>query len=561
MSIRALSFFTVAYTGESLQVRKKSSILTIIALGFGFIALVFAILMAATKAMVVAAVFVGLSLFCAIVLALLRSGRYDAASSLFLYGLFAAMFVAIKFDQYQDVYETYVFGTLGCFLLVVTTLVANRPAQAVVIGILDLAAIEALYWIDAFPKDGGKVTTLAIQNLATSSIMVGLSAAVAAYLVGLTSGLIREVEREAETAERSYEELGTAMGAAQSSSQRIGESLSSSMARTSESIESLRVRVERIARGMDELDGALGNSGEANRRAEDCQGEVKVALNAYSDQVARASSAIEEMAAAAASLANQASSKQEAVRELVNTSRAGENVLASMNQSMEQIQESAKRVSELSAIIGDVADRTNLLGMNASIEAAHAGQAGRGFAVVANEIRGLSVETAKSARVIADTLKDVQAAIGSTVAKSAEAKASFKKISEDIRGVSLMIDELLSSIQELSSGSSDVVSAVEAVADLTRRTEETVSRATVGMGESLAGMDAVAEIASRVRVETSEMSDRFDAMRKDSDDVRSLGSENLGTIQALKSSLDGFARKSSRNEKRTRGIRVKQAAR
>jgi methyl-accepting chemotaxis protein len=555
-----IPFFTGSYSEQSLQIRKKSRILAILALNFGVIALAFAILMAMTKAVLVAAVFVGIALFCAAVLALLKSGKYNAASSLFLYGLFSAMFVAIKFDQYQDVYETYVFGTLGCFLLVVATLVADRSSQAVIIGVLDLGAIEALYWLDAFPKDGGKVTTLAIQNLATSSLMVALAAVVAAYLVNLTRELISEVEREAETAERSYEELGIAMGAAQSSSQRIGESLSSSMARTSESIESLSVRVERIARGMDELDGALGKSGEANRQADDCQGEVKVALNAYSDQVARASSAIEEMAAAATALANQASSKQEAVRQLVNTSKTGESVLASMSQSMEQIQESAKRISELSAIIGDVADRTNLLGMNASIEAAHAGQAGRGFAVVANEIRGLSVEAAKSARVIADTLKETQTAIASTVAKNVEARASFKKIAEDIRGVSLMIEELLASIQELSSGSSDVVSAVEAVADLTRRTEETVSRATEGMGESLAGMDAVAEIASRVRVETSEMSERFDTMRKDSDDVRSLGSENLGTIQALKSSLDGFAKKGSGTDKKARGIRIKQPA-
>jgi methyl-accepting chemotaxis protein len=238
-----------------------------------------------------------------------------------------------------------------------------------------------------------------------------------------------------------------------------------------------------------------------------------------------------------------------------------------MSQSMDQIQESAKRVVELSAIIGDVADRTNLLGMNASIEAAHAGAAGRGFAVVANEIRALSVETGKSARVIADTLKESQAVIGSSVAKSGEALASFRKITEDVRGVSLMIEELLSSIQELSAGSADVVSAVEAVADLTRSTEIAVDRSCVGMGDSLRGMDAVAEIASRVRVETSEMSTRFDEMRKDSDDVRKLGQDNLGTIQALKASLEAFSRKNSGSPGElepvppARGIRIKSIAR
>jgi methyl-accepting chemotaxis protein len=538
-----------------MQIRKKSRILAAIGLAFALLSLAFAALMAATGAFVVAATFLGLCAFCCAVLALLRAGKYHVASSLLLYGLFAAMFVAIKFDQYVDVYEAYVFGTLGCFLLVVTTLVADRPSQAVFIGILDLAAIEALYWIDAFPKDGGKVTILAVQNLATSSLMVGIGAIVAAYIVRLTSGLIAEVEREAQTVQRSYAELNAAIGSAQSSSQRIGESLTASVARTSESIESLSAKVLGISDGMDRLDDALRRSGSANARAEECQGEVKAALSAYSDQVARASAAIEEMAAAADSLSRQASSKKEAVRNLAETSRAGEGVLSSMAAAMGQIRESSKKVAELSAIIGDVADRTNLLGMNASIEAAHAGNAGRGFAVVANEIRALSVETAKSARVIADTLRETETAVQSSVVKADEAMSSFKRIAEEIQGVSLMIEELLASVQELSSGSADVVASVETVADLTRRTEEAVSRSCEGMSESLAGMEAVAKVAESVRSETDEMSKRFDDMRHDSEDVRKLGGENLETIVALKAQLG------SRGEAGSRGIQVKVAAR
>jgi len=104
-----------------------------------------------------------------------------------------------------------------------------------------------------------------------------------------------------------------------------------------------------------------------------------------------------------------------------------------------------------------------------------------------------------------------------------------------------MIEELLASIQELSAGSKDVVAAVEVVAQLTRSTEAAVDRSGDGMDESLRGMDAVAEIASRVRVQSSEMSARFDDMREDAEEVRRLGGENLGTIQALRASLDGFA--------------------
>jgi len=557
-----LSYFTLKYDGDSLQVRKKTRILTGLALGFGSVSLVLALLMAATKAMVVAGVFVGIALFCAGVLALLRAGKYSLASSTFLYGLFTAMFIAIKFDQYVNVYESYVFGMLGCFLLLVTTLIASESRQAIWIGVLNLGAIEALYWLDSFPKDEGTVTFLAIQNLAVASILTAIATLVASYLVSLTNSLLAEVEHEARTAARSYEDLNAAMGKAQSSSLQIGESLSTSMERTSESIESLRSRVLEIARGMDELDGALGISGKASHRAEDSQAEVRASLKSYSDQVSRASAAIEEMAAAASSLQNQASNKREAVANLVEASKQGESVIASMSQSMGEIQESAKRVADLGAIIGDIADRTNLLGMNASIEAAHAGAAGRGFAVVAGEIRSLSVEAAKSAHVIGDTLKQVLSAISTTSSKSGKALDSFRKISVDIHGVSEMIEELLASIVEVSTGSADVVSAVETISALTRSAEESVSRSGQGLDESLKSMNSVAAIASRVRVETAEMSKGFDEMRRDSEAVRRLGGENLGTIQALRASLDGFARNGGSSNPRptSRGIRIKRRA-
>jgi methyl-accepting chemotaxis protein len=566
MRFDPLAFFTVKYADSSLQVRKKSRILATMGVTFGLISVLFSVLMAVTRSVVPSFVFAGLVVFCAAVLALLRAEKYHVASSAFLYGMMAAMFIAIKFGEYaSNVYNTYVMGTLGCFLLVVTALVADRPVQAIVIGVLNLASIETIYWVDCFPNDHDVVTTLAIQNLSVSSLMTILGAGIAAYLVRMTTQLLGEVEREAVKAERSYDELNTAMTQAQRSSQRIGESLAESVARTSDSISELRAAVLGIGAGMDELDGALDRSGEANRKADGYQGEVRKALAAYSEQVGRASAAIEEMAAAAGSLASQASKKKEAVIALVETSRAGEGMLSSTTASIELIKDSSTRLAELAAIIGDVADRTNLLGMNASIEAAHAGSAGKGFAVVANEIRSLSVEAGKSARVIGETLREVQQAVSLTAEKSSVAFGSFQKISEGIRDLSRMIDELLSSIRELSSGSAEVVQAVEAVADLTRSTEVAVDRSGDGMRQSLEGMDAVAEIASKVRAETSEMAERFDAMRQDSDEVRKLGGENLGTIQALRASLDGFSRQEGAARdgppEVTRGVRVKSRAR
>ncbi len=538
--MRSIDYFARPYDMASLQIRKKSRILAGCALGFGLVSLVFAALMAATKAPVVALVFGCIVAFCAFVLALLHGGRYHLASSLFLYGLFAAMFVAIKFDAYINVYETYVFGTLGCFLLVVATLVADRPGQTAWIALLSIAGIQALYWLDSFPAEKA-VSLLAIQNLAVPSILTAIAGVAASKVVSMTSGLIADVEGRAASAAASYQRLDGAMNEAQDSSRAVGERLAAGVTRSVDSIASLDEKVLGIAKGMDVLALALGKSSEANKGAVARQEDVKLALGSYSEEVARASAAIEEMAAAVGAIGAQASDKMAAIGSLVSLAGTGEGLLLSMGTSIEQILEASKRMVEMNVFIGDVVDRTNLLGMNASIEAAHAGSVGRGFAVVADQIRALSVEAGTSSRKISETLKGSQAAVQAASTRNSEAIAFFRRIYSEIRGVGALLEELLAGVTELSAGSADVLAAVGRVAQLTTRTETTVEQASTSIATSSAGLAEVSSVASRIRAESAQMPGRFEEMRKDMALVEFLGRENLATIQGLKASLEDDA--------------------
>jgi methyl-accepting chemotaxis protein len=540
MPSRVAGYFVGAYRDSSLQIRKKSSILAYMALIFSLFSLAFFAVMAATGAVTVALVFVGILAFCLVVLALLKAGRYHLASSLFLYGLFAAMFVAIKFDAYQNVYETYVLGTLYCFLLVVATLVADRASQPIALAALSLGAIEALYWLDAYPLEG-KLTTLAVQNLATPSLLLVLGGGVAAYLVSLNSKLVSELEERAAETSDSYDKLNAAMGAAHADSSSVGERLSAGVARGMEAITGLRAKVLGIAEGMDRLTSALGSSSAANEAAVAGQAEVRTALVAYSEEVAHASAAIEEMAASVGSLGSQAGGKMEAVATLVELSKAGEARLAATSASIDQILESVKRMAEMNVFIGDVADRTNLLGMNASIEAAHAGLAGKGFAVVADQIRSLSVEAGDSSRRISEGLRETQEAVNAASGRNREALDFFRKISSEIGGVCSLLEELLANLRELSAGSDDVLRAVGAVSELTSSTEKAVESSSASIASSSAGIGAVAEVAESVRRDSKAIAGGIEGLREEIAAVERLDGENLRTIEGLRKSLEGFS--------------------
>lgn len=534
--------FTAPYADASLQIRKKAGILAWVALLMGLCAVGLGLVMFVTGAFAAGLAIVGFAGICLAILLIMRANRYLLASSIFIYGLWAVMLAAIALDAYQDAYETYVFGTLGCFLLLAGALVATKSRQTTVLGGLVLCSIFILQFcpdlgglkIGAYWHDERARGILMIQNLVTAGLMVTIGTVIASTLVKMQYRLLDSLEEKAAFANRNCHNLNSAVLEAQDGALQIGQTLAEAAERTIDAVRMMQVKVDGMVSGMDDLDKALKSSGQANQKALGGHEEVKEALSSYSREVTHASSAIEEMAASIRSMAGQAERKREAVHGLTDLAGQGEQKIGGLKTTIDGILESSRKVRETSVFIEDVAGRTNLLGLNASIEAAHAGQAGKGFSIVADQIRKLSEEVAKSSRLISDTLKETDAAVDQARKESADAQSFFHTIAEDIRGVSLMLEEFLSSVTEMSAGTDDLLAAIQTVSNLTGNTERAVALSSSGLSSSSRGIDAVTGIAGGLRENTQEMASRFTQMLQDAQDVQSLGSDNLRLVAGLK---------------------------
>jgi uncharacterized protein YoxC len=190
-------------------------------------------------------------------------------------------------------------------------------------------------------------------------------------------------------------------------------------------------------------------------------------IGALNDQIIRQASAIEESSAAIEEMmatinntAAMAQKKQTVIQELVDNVEQGR---ASMRETIDAVGNISRGVEGVGAtikVIGGIAANTNLLSMNAAIEAAHAGDAGLGFSVVAGEIRRLSETTRENSHNIAATLTSIIDGIKMTTARSTATDSLIGTMAEEINSFANTMTELINSLGELSIGSREITIAL-----------------------------------------------------------------------------------------------------
>lgn len=172
------------------------------------------------------------------------------------------------------------------------------------------------------------------------------------------------------------------------------------------------------------------------------------------------SAAIEEIASSSASVAKITQDRATSAKDLMNLTISGGEKVEETIKWINNVEDNARNILSMITIINKIAADTNLLAMNASIEAAHAGQAGKGFAVVADEIRKLSDDTRVNARNIADNLKITLESVENASFVSTESGQLFTQIQNEVDNVSRSFFEINTSMQELNYGENEILQAV-----------------------------------------------------------------------------------------------------
>ena len=318
--------------------------------------------------------------------------------------------------------------------------------------------------------------------------------------------------------------------------QHVGDDLYNNMAETASAINEISANVESIKRQAITQAASVEKTGNVVETIIEQIQQLDKEIALQAGAVTQSSSSVEEMAANIVTITQTLERNNNLIKEMYSMTIDGKNGAQTANAVVQQIAERSDSLLEASVIIQNIASQTNLLAMNAAIEAAHAGETGKGFAVVADEIRKLAEESNAQGKQIGGVLKESIEIINTLIAAGNGAEQTFDRVYELATRISEQEDFVTRSMQEQMHANKEVLTAIKGI-------NSTTNTVKAGSSEMLSGSGEVAQEMNKLDGLTQVITNSMDEMSAGAIQINNAVVEVNDLVQKNKESIEILANK------------------
>ncbi len=338
--------------------------------------------------------------------------------------------------------------------------------------------------------------------------------------------ILQTLVKKLNEAQVSLEQIGEELGV---NSQETASATSQIMA----NISSVRMQAETQSVAVSETTTVLEQSGESVN-------ELVALINNQVAGITQASAAIEQMIGNISAVSNSIKIMAQSFKVLDSNVNDGNQKLENVGNKVLQMATQSKMLLEANNMIAQVASQTNLLAMNAAIEAAHAGEAGRGFSVVADEIRKLAETSSAQSKNINTELKEITVSIQNIVSLSNEARNSYDSIVTQLNSTDSIMEQINNAMAEQSAASTQILEALADMKDQSASVNDKSVNLQKGIENVQNNMNVVTQVSDVILGSMDEMSAGSQEISTSSQNVSNLAQQTRDNIELMDNLLKQF---------------------
>lgn len=320
----------------------------------------------------------------------------------------------------------------------------------------------------------------------------------------------------------------------------IGDELSVTAQEAASSTAEIMSNIESVRKQTENQAAVVTNTSvliEESRRSMDT---LKDLTEGQAAGITESSAAIEEMLGNISSVTNSVHKMSDSFKVLGTTVTDGNRKMSEVDAKVMQVSEQSKMLVQANAIISQIASQTNLLAMNAAIEAAHAGTAGKGFAVVADEIRKLAETSSVQSKSINDELDKISVSIEEVVSLSKESQSAFNEIINHVNSTEEIINNIDNAMNEQELASKQIFSALSDMKSSAMEVNDQTHKVNTGITQFEKEMETITQVSSVLSGSMDEMTAGARNINEASQNCSDLAGRTKDNISIMESKLGQF---------------------